>query len=259
MAKSTSPRQQAAQKLSWKICNRYTRPILGPMLIAFWLAWFARGTRFDVALWSPLPVAFLVVAAIAIAAGTVVFASKKAMDAVRHAGLLDEGHETIRRTATTFAGEDLAFENPSSRWSQWGFVLGLVGVAALMGWFVLFFATQITERILAALGFSFFFGYALLTVATLNQPAVSLDERGVFSYYRSFWPRLVRWHQIESAHFHRQTNSFGGADICTITLKNAANETLLTLNAATFLDAPPGFEARFVAELRRRLTGEVAT
>lgn len=258
-----TPRQLEAQA----VYNRKSKRFLWPLRLLYFIGWGAlvfylyhTKTRFETSGQSPLGNVMLtgIFVAIAVAVGAI-WAHKRAFDAVRDAGLLDEEHETIRRTATTFAGATLAFGYSNNRWSDVGLLLVLVGVAALMGWFALCFATQTGERILAALGFAFFVGYALLTVATSNQPAVSLDERGVFAYYRNFWPRLVRWHEIESAHFYRQTNFHGGADICTITLKNAADETLLTLNAATFLDAPPGFEARFVAELRRRLMGESAT
>lgn len=252
------PRQQEAQQLY----NRKGNKFLLPFRLFGFIGWgvllfhqYSSRSRFAHPEYSPLGFLMLVALLIAIfVAVGAIWAHKRALDAVRRAGLLDEEREIIRRTATMFAGEDLAFGYSKNRWSDVGLVLTLVAVAALLGWFGVFFATQTAERVLAALAFAFFFGYAILIVASWNQPAVRLDERGVFSHYRGFWPRLVRWHEIESAHFTRWTNFHDGAEIFTITLQNAAGRTRLTLNAATFAGAPPGFEARFGAELRRRLT-----
>ena len=52
------------------------------------------------------------------AVGIMFLAQRQAMAAVRRAGLSDESRETITRTATTFEGEDLAFEYPAHPWAK---------------------------------------------------------------------------------------------------------------------------------------------
>lgn len=230
-------------------------PVLLPIWILSVFSLFTIQSQSEFTRWIS-PQSFLAVVFVGVV--TVIFANKKAIGALRRAGLWNESREIVRRTATTFAGETLSFQEPNSRWSKLGLALFLLAVAASIGGFALFFATQIFERIGVALGCAFFFGCAMILVASRNQPNVRLDERGVFSYYRNFWPRLVRWNEIESAQFCLWNNFNDGADVYTIKLANADGKTVLTMNAATFQDAPPGFEARFTAELKRRLTGEGA-
>ncbi len=257
-----TPRQLAAQRLYKRSCEQFVWPVralyfAGGCALVFYL-YGAQG-RFNAPGQSPLGdvmLAGIVVAAL-IGAGSV-WVETRAFDAVRRAGLLDESREIVRRTATTFAGENLAFGYSKNRRSDRGLLAVLLAAAALLVWFGTVFATQISERILTLLAFAFFFGYAIIIVASWNRPALSLDERGVFAHHRNLWPRLVRWRDIHSAHFCRWNNFHDGAEVFTIELKNAAGKTLLTLDAATFAGAPPGFEARFIAELRRHLNGQSA-
>ena len=129
-------------------------------------------------------------------------------------------------------------------------------MAAAAWWFWRYFAQGPLNTAVGALGLALFSLATLLTIATWGLPNASLDERGVFAYRFGFWPRLVRWHEIESAQFWHWTSFQSGALISTITLKDADDKTLLVLGANTFYGATPAWKERFASELRRRSTGD---
>ena len=180
-------------------------------------------------------------------------AHKRAIAAVRGAGLLDESREIIARTATTFEGETLLFHYPSSSLGKAALVIGICAFTALMGW-VWRHADSSVGAALGAAGFALFLCLTLLTLATAHLPNASLDRRGVFAYRYSFVPTLVRWREIESAEVYRFTNFNNGADLFTVTLKNAGGQTLLMLNPNTFAGSSAQWQQQFIAEIERRLT-----
>ena len=183
-----------------------------------------------------------------------VFAHRRAIAAVRRAGLSDESREIIARTATISEGETLVFRYPTSAWGKAALIAAFCALTVAMWWFWQDFAADFANRAVGAAGFAFFLALTILTLATAHLPNDSLDNRGIFAYRYSVWPTLVRWHKIESAEIYRFTHFNNGPDLFTVTLKDAAGQTLLMLNPNTFAGSSAQWQQQFIAELRRRLT-----
>ena len=189
-------------------------------------------------------------------------AQERGMNALRQAGLLYEADVWIERTVADSRGGPTV-EIPASISGKWIMVSAcLLLCAALVG--VIFISSDsLLFQIVCAIGALVMGGIAVAVWVSKNQPQVRLNDRGIFVCSGGLNRKIVPWRKVARARFQRVASapSFGLFSLLDedtseiISLEDGDGKLLLALNAHIFKGSPT-IKARFIAELRGRLTGE---
>ena len=191
-----------------------------------------------------------------------VWARRRGMAALRRNGLLHEEREVVARTETALSGETVEFRSGDSKVVKFALACVWLLLALACGWL-----SRLDSLLAEVVGLSatvLFGALALLGLFTIDHPGLRMDDRGVFGFQYSLWPRFVSWHAVASVEFTRvrglPDKYFGGVENSVrLRFQNSSGHSLLTLHTRVNPPSQTHGKRVFSAELRRRLTGDDPT
>ncbi len=189
-----------------------------------------------------------------------IVAQARGMDALRQAGLLREADACIERISDDARGGP-TIEMAAISAGKSVMIVGCLLLCAALVSVIFINPDSVLFHLACAVGALVMGGFAVAVWRGRNQPAVRLDDRGVFVCSDGLGQKLVPWRLIARARFQRVATapSFGNFTFFepdtleTIILENSEGKTLLALDGQVFRNAP-ATKTRFVAEIERRLT-----
>lgn len=184
----------------------------------------------------------------------------RGMEALHQANLLREEDLWVERTADVVRS-GATVEMPPRLWGRLAIAGSCMLLCAALIWLIFISSDSRVFQIACFVMAILMGGITALILVNIHQPEVRLDDRGIFTCSPGLERKLVPWRAIARARFQSTVGAPGSGffillDINTsgtISLEDSKGKLLLTINGGQFAGSP-AIKARFIAELRRRLT-----